>query len=158
MTRLNLIGLIALALVWGCGSGADAALIGTETMLFDAADVSVLRGLDYDWDTEPAAALPTTDSTPAASSLSTFAELLAWNRNVDLFSASNAIVLAHRNLLDSDTSVRQNLPAVTANRLGRARMPVKTIPASLLVFGIAGWAVRRLCRTWQHSPAAPSFS
>jgi len=146
MKRFNLAGMIALAMIWCCGTGAFAALIGTETVRSETADVvsiGVIRG----WVTESGTDLQTNEVTPAPNCQPNFTELLAWYKNVDLFSDSNAMVLACRYSLESKTTVFNNLPAKESNQIRLSRTTFKAIPSGLFVCGIAGWAVLRLRRT-----------
>jgi len=151
MKRLNLTGLITLAMVWCCGTATFAALIGTELVRSDATDIVsigvTMPGWDCGWGTESGPDLQTNEITPASTCPSNFGELLAWHQNIDLFSASNAIVLARRSLLASEIAVHKNSAAAELKRPVQSQATVKAIPAGLFLFGIAGWAVRHRRRT-----------
>ncbi|MEI8063430.1 MAG: hypothetical protein WCH84_05140 [Verrucomicrobiota bacterium] len=146
MKRLNLTGMIALALVWCCGAGASAALIGTDNVrsgIEDVVSIGMMRG----WISESGTEFQTNETAPSLSSQPIFSELFAWHKNVDLFNSRNLIVLACRYSLESKTAVLSNLPLMGLYRPSLSRTTVKAIPSGLFVFGIVGWAVRRLRRT-----------
>ena len=149
MRRLNLTGVIVLAMIWCCEAGTFAALIGTEVVQSETADVvsiGVIRG----WVTESGSELQTNETAPVLNFQPNFTELLAWYKNVDLFSDSNAMVLACRYSLESKTTAFRNLPANELSKPRLSRTIFKAIPSGLFVCGIAGWAVLRLRRT-RHS-------
>ena len=151
MRLQNWTGIIVLTMILHCGSGAFAALIEIEDARSDAADTGVMQGWDSGWDAEPSGDFKTNETAPIASSQSNFVELLAWHQNIDLFSASNAIVLAHWQALESDAAVLKNLPAPRSHRLAFSRWTMKALATGLFVCGIAGWAASRLRRRTLYS-------
>ena len=147
MKRLYLTGLLALALVWCGGADTFAALLGAENVRSDSTDVisiGVLRG----WVSESGTDFQTNETAPALSSQPILIELLAWqHQNVDSFNASNLTELASRYSLESKTTALNNLPGPAVYRPVLSHMAIKAIPSGLFMFGIAGWALRRLRRT-----------